>query len=397
VGAPETKENSQQHIKMSSVFITLLLVIMVFTIAFFAYLKSENIEISNIKIEELAVKIAAIREKKTKADSIVEIPYDLKERPVFSCYENVIIKCTADGIRALNKKGEELWFKSYPMEKPVVKTGANGILVYDEGGNEVCVLDEKDFKWNIKTDESIINADISRNGHVAVVQQVQGYKAKVRVFDPMGIEMFYRNIAEKFVVSSKVSPLGKQLLINSIDASGAEATSSIEFTDMFGNPFAARVPKQDFVFPSVWYLNDDSVYAVGDSNIVYYDKNRNEKWRKEFNEIYSSSIASGKYLAVALNSGERSSHFGKNTTDIQVLSKEGKQIASYKIEDLVINLEAFNDVIAANTGREVYFLNTSGKFYGKYNSKSDIHYVSYLNNSEAAVITRESVVVVRFN
>jgi hypothetical protein len=396
VEAPETKVSAQKPTKKSNIFIMLFLVIIVFAIAFFAYLKSESIDISNISMKELAVRIAAIRDKKPKADSIVDIPYDIKERPVFDCYDNIIIKSTADGVKGLDKKGEELWFRSYPMGEPVIKTSASGILVFDMGGNEVCVLNGKGIKWDIKTDKSIMNADISQSGHVVVVQEAEGYKAKIRIFDPMGIEIFSRNIAEKFVISSKVSPSGKQLLINSIDASGAAATTSIEFTDMLGNPFAARVPKQNCILPSIWYLEDDSVFAVGDSYIVYYDKNREEKWGKEFKRIYSSSVVSGNCLAVALSSDETAAGLGKNATDIQVLNKKGQQVSSYKIGDVVINLEAFNDIIVANTGREVYFLDTNGKLYSKYTSKSDIYYVRFLNNSDAAVITKGSVVIVKF-
>lgn len=394
---PEENLKTEQPGKRTNIAMTLLLFAAVLAVAFFVYLKSQNIDISDVNIKEFIAGITSMKEKETDKEKVVEISYDAKERPAFSVYKDTVIKCTRDGISGLNKKGEELWTKSFTIENPIMKTNGTDVLIADIGGNEVCVINGSDVKWNIKVDNDIINADISESGHVTVVHEAKGYRSKIRVFDPLGVEMFERNIAEKFVLSARVSPSGKQLLINSIDAGGVSATSSLEFTDMLGNPFAARIPKDTLVFPSAWYLNDDSVFAVSDSYIVYFDKGRNEKWGKEFREVYSSNTVSGKYLVLAAASEKKGGAFGRSLTDIQVLNIKGQQISSYTIEDRVVNIDTYSDVIAINTGREVYFINTRGKLVGKYSSKSDIMRVYFFSKVEAAIVTKNSVVIIKIS
>jgi len=166
---------------------------------------------------------------------------------------------------------------------------------------------------------------------------------------------------------------------------------------MLGNPFAARIPKQNLLFPSVWYLNDDSVFAVGDSHVVYFNKNREEKWEKEFNTVYSSGIALGKYLVIAADSEKKAGAVGKRLTDIRVLNTGGQQVASYSIGDKVENIETCSDVIAVNTGREVYFINTKGKLIKKISSKSDVQYVRFFNKGEAAIIAKGILMITKLD
>ena len=51
--------------------------------------------------------------------------------------------------------------------------------------------------------------------------------------------------------------------------------------------------------------------------------------------------------------------------------------------------------MAINTGREVYFINSKADLILKYNSLSDVLQVYFFSKDEAAIVTRNSVDIIK--
>lgn len=393
----EEKVNEEHKTRKSGLFLTVLLFMMIIGIAFFAYMKSrDEISFKDINLKGLLSADSA-KSRKAEAEKTYEIAYEPREHPVFNVHNEYLVKCTKDAVKGLNKKGQEIWSINASFNNPLVKSNGVELMIADLGGRDLYVIRDKTVKWNNRIDNSIINADIGKGGYVAVVQQAKGYKGMIKVFDPLGVEMFYRKIADYFVLGVQVAPSSEQLVMNSVDTSGINIKPSLQFFDMLGNPFAAKEPVKDVIFPSVWYLNDDSLLAVSDSLLVFYDKERNEKWRKEFSRIYSSNVVLGKYLVIAVESENKPGMLGGASSEILFFNSKGNKTAACEVEAGVRNLRVCSDIIAVNTGREVYFIDTKGKLIGKYSSKHEILDVYFFSKAEAAVVTKSSVVVTQLN
>lgn len=389
-----------QPAKKSGIIAFVLLFMATVAVAFAVYLKSQGIDLKSISLDEIKEVLSQDYSPQEKAEGsalLYEIGFNEKDRPVFNVYRDIIVKCTRDYVKGLNKKGEELWSKDISLSKPLLKSNGSELLLADLDGYFIGVMSGKDIKWSEKLGDKLVNADISESGHVVAVQEGKSYRNVVKVFDPLGIEMFSRNIAENFVINASISPSVQQFVINSIDASGVEVTPSLEFFDMMGNPFAAKIPEQGMIFTFIRYLGDDSLAAASDTMLVYYDKNRSEKWRKTFDRIYSLDVLLGKYIAVASKEGKDRSNAGGSLTTVDIFNSKGQTVSSFEIDDEVVNVRAFEDLVAVNTGREVYFVNSRGKLTGKYSSKSDITEVYFFSKVEAAVITKTSIAVIRVN
>jgi hypothetical protein len=393
-----TEENANLHKPgtKSGVILSLLLFLVVLAVACLAYLKSQGIDLKTVRIGELFSVNTSLN--KDKPDKVMfEIGFDVKSRPAFHVYRDLIIRCSNNTIKGINKKGEEVWSLNVSIEKPLLESNGHELLAADLEGKNIYVISGREIKWENKVDGNIINADISADGYVAVVQEQRGYRNIVRVFDPRGMEMFSRNIVHNYVISAKISPLSEQLVINSLDASGVEINPSIEFFDMMGSPFAAKIPQPNTIFPSVWYLDGDLLLAASDSMLVLYDSERNEKWRKEFDRVYSSGVLLGKYVVAAVEtSGDKSSR-RTASRGIVIYNSGGQLTGEFHLDEAVKNIRTYSDIIAVNTIREVYFINSRGKFVGKYTSKTDITDVYFFSKLEAAVVTRDRVVIVRTN
>lgn len=396
---PDNKKNTNHNnSRIARVLAFLLLVLGMLFISYLVYLKSNNIDIAEVSIKEL-FKGEVLLQGPAQKKGGVEIPYNPKDHPSFSVYKNYIVKCSNDSVKFLDKNGEEIWEKNIPVVNPIVKTNGTDLLIADYESKEVFLFKDKELKWNTKIDNKIINADISASGHAVVVHEMKGYKGAVTVFNLQGGTFFTRNLAEGFVISAKVSPKGKQVFINALETGGISAASAMELTDMLGNPTGTKIMIEDTVFPSVGYLDNETIAAVSEDRVVCWNKEGKEKWKALFEgkEIYSSSIREGKGIVLAVSSDRKAGILSGAATTIVAVNSEGKQSELYSLQDRVKNLETEEDVIAINTGSEVHFVNTKGKLLGKHSSKLDITEVRFFNRSEALVITNASVEVVEIN
>ncbi|MCX7748656.1 MAG: DUF5711 family protein [Clostridia bacterium] len=386
----KVNSSSDKKNKLLSIALCIILFLAVLGVAFFVYLKSQNINIHDVSLKELVQHVFSENKSGTSTEKVVEIPFDAGEHPVFTILNGDIVKCNKDSIRGLDKSGQEKWVVPIFANKPIVKEAGAYLVVADMGGRDIAVLKGKEKRWNKKVENNIINVDVNKNGYVSVVQEEKGSKGAVTVYDPAGNEVFIRGKAENYILSALVSS-DRQVLINCIDASGITINTNFEFTDIFGKPFA-NIQKENMIYPSIWYMGE-GFFAVNDTSISYFDKDRNEKWKKEHKEIYTSTTVLDKYAVIAVKDQEKKGLF-KSKTKVIVYTADGEEKASQWVDEPVKNMYAYDDLIAVNTGREAVFMSSKGSMKGKYTSKSDITDVRLLNKSEALIVTRSSILVV---
>jgi hypothetical protein len=391
LGIPE--ESKQEHTgRKLNIIMFILLCLLLAGLGFFAYAKSHNIDLGSLNI----FKSNASSESNSGKESL-KLQYDTREHTFFDVQNGTIIKYTKDSIKGISKNGEELWTIQLTMANPFVKVSDNGVLIADIGGKDIYVIEDGKIKWNKKLDDNIINACISKKGYVTVVHEAKGYRNAVTAFDLHGGKYFTRYINETNVLSAIASPTGKQVLINSVDTSGVTADSSIELTDIYGKPLA-KLTNKDSILAYAGFIGNENIIAAGDSRIVFYDKDHKEKWSKDFknSEVYSARTVSDKYIAAVVG-GEDANGSLADVITLKIINTDGKQAAEYKINSEVKGIEAYDGVIAVNTGREVLFINTSGRLEGKFTGQNDITEVRFFNRSEALIVTKTDIEIVNVN
>lgn len=391
--------NPKKRATSLNILLSVLLIAAIMCIAFLVYLKTQNIDLSSIDVKQILKGNFRIAQDNKSRGAFENINYDVNEHPIFCTYKGLIISCTSDSLQAMNKSGEVQWKISVSMSSPVLKTAGEYLLAADLGGRDIYAIEGKEVRWNKKISGKLINIDINNDGFTTVVHDSKGYRGAVTVYNLQGMELFTRNIAESFILMAKVSPKSDQVLIDSIDASGISAGTGFEFIDMSGKPFAAKTPEDDQIFPSAWYINKNCILAVGDSSVIYFDKNRQQKWKQDFSgrKIFSSSVLMDKYAVVAVSGRDKPGGFKSSPAEVEIFNTDGKLSAQYAMEDEVKSVQAFDDIIAASSNMGVDFINSRGKLVGKYNSKYDILGVHFLNKQEAAVVTRGCISICKIN
>lgn len=382
---PEETDNNRPAGGKTGVVMAILLFLAVISVALFTYLKSQDIDIRAVSLGRLAAVAGGSRVK--AAEALYGFSYDPREHPVFSVYRDYIVKSSKDGIRLLDKKGADVWAEAVPLNKPLVRTNGRELLVADVGGQDVYVLRTDGMLWTDRLDVNIINADISREGFVTLVTSSKRYNGEVRVYDIHGIELFRSIIASSYAVSAKISPSGGQMAVDSIDTTGARASTSIKFfamdsTDLGGKSLEAS----NSVFPYIYYTDADELIAVGDRAILCFAKDRSIKWEKKFAGVSGACLTGGKRLAAVVDDG--------GGTKLEVYSSDGRELSACPVEGGIKSMSAGGGLIALSTSREISFYDERCRNVGKYTSQSDISDVYFFSGQQAVVVTRNQVSVI---
>lgn len=385
---PQEQVKSEPAGRTAGIVTALLLFICIISVAFYSYLKSVN-PLADAKDILQALKGAggdAVKEAQVQ----YSFAYDSGEKPSFEIYSDYIVKCGSGGIWFLDKKGEVIWSESIVLNKPMVKTNGTQLLAADIGAGDIYVIEGRSIHWSERLDASILNADISEDGYVTVVTSSKRDNNEIRVYDPHGVELFRKIIANDFAVSAYVAPSEKILAVSGISTGAVGAYSNYKFYDLEGKALASQAfEASGELLPIFWYNKDDSLFAAGDRAAAYLDKDGKIIWEKQFKSVAGASPVGSKLLAAAVESDGGS--------QLKIYTATGQELASCKLQGKPRGLTAFRGNIAVNTYNTVYFYNDRFKNIGKYSSDSHIRQVYFFDRQQAAVIKDNGITVINIS
>lgn len=377
------------------IIVFLVLLLIVAGTAGVAYLNSQDVDLKSISLKDLVDRNFISRNNKYEL-SAVEYEYDANLNTVFGTHKGYIVKCSRDSIMYIDSNGNEQWTYPVSLNNPVLKTAGSYSLVADYGAKSIMVFNGKEMKWEKELDNNIINADINAKGYVSVVHGEERSRGAVSAYNRQGMKCFTIGKAENFIMSSKVSTSAKSVFINSIDTSGITTNTVLEFADLNGKMIGDKVVKENAIFASLSFMENDNLLAVGDSMFMILDKNFKEKLSQTVNgKIFSSCVADGKYAVVAANPEETTGIFESGSSGIWVYDSSGKRISEYNLKGEVRNLAAREDIIAVNSGNKLRFIDLKGELLAEYNPKQDIKEVFFISRREVLVIYKDKFSVLK--
>ena len=222
----------------------------------------------------------------TYLDRKVYVDYSITAKSVrsdsdtaqYMTFNGHILKYSRDGAEAFNGMNKTMWNVTYEMQKPHVATCDNFVALGDEGSNQVVVVDEKGNQTTIDTRLPIMDFTVASQGVVAVVLEDSG-STRINVYDKNGNQLAGLKCTmtqSGYPVDVSLSPNGTLLGVSYIRMSEGELVSSIAFYN-FGDVgqnevdnYVSGYDYKDSVFPSLKFLSDGTVVAIGDNRLVTF-------------------------------------------------------------------------------------------------------------------------------
>ncbi len=378
-----------------SLIILLILIGIVAGLFLFLYFNNPNMSTEGYNIKDfIENKLLELGEKDGQKVINEIIGF---ENSAFITYKDQLVECNSQAIKFIDKQGKTLWEYPTKINNPILKKSGSSLIIADIGGKELYAVNGSYIDWEKEFSENIINVDVNSNGYVTVIKEAKGLKATLTLFDNSGNEIFTKGFSGIYILSAKVSPDNRTIAVNCVNTSGVSVISSIEFLDIFGETKAGAVSDVNQVYSAIYFIDRNHVLASGDTGAACYKTDGSLIWGNNFGgrKVYSANILEGGYTAVAASGDNTLGSLLKKRPEVIILNSKGEVFAKHNIEKEILNINAYSDIIAVNSGRMVSFVNRKGKLLSTYSSKSDIKSVYFFSRLEAALVTKQGVSIIK--
>ncbi len=299
---------------------------------------------------------------------------------------------TDTNITAYANGGKKIFSEMHGFANPIMSVSDTRVLVFDQGGNDIYVYNLSGLIDTLKTDNDIINANISRSGSFAVSTHSDNYTSVVTVYDKNFNLIFTWNSAKDIINNVLLNPRGNKIAVSSLNSVSGQYVSKLHILD-----FESADPLNTVEFQNSAVL---SICNTGNGiSVITHDGYKFIDWKKfttteltvsgEINIMRSTNKG---VLLVYNRANDRSD----NT--VLLISSKGVKTNEFKINDSITDIQYDNKRIYYVNDVTVNLLDKNGNILRNGDSNYGIkkivvissNSVAAVNDSEISKITIES-------
>ena len=135
-----------------------------------------------------------------------ELFFNVGRGRVFADLETSVAAAGSLGVQVLTYGGTEIFRESFTMNSPAISYINGHAIVFDIGGKEVRVINDRGIIASITKNGQIVSASINQNGWFTVdSQEGEGYRGTTSVYDNEGRLVYRVNLSSGYILSSAIS------------------------------------------------------------------------------------------------------------------------------------------------------------------------------------------------
>lgn len=182
-----------------------------------------------------------------------------------------------------NSQGKQTGSYFHGYGNPLSRTNGDRVITFDRGGKRFRVDSRSQELFSKTSDFTILSADISRGGHVAVASTSDRFQSQITVYDQEFDEIFIRSTAD-LVVDVRLDQKGTGMAVSSVDAAGGVLRTTITLLNFTQQEPVARVVLSDELVLSMTYLADGSLQVITDQRGVSLGADGTQKSEYRFSD-----------------------------------------------------------------------------------------------------------------
>lgn len=189
-----------------------------------------------------------------------------------------IFTYSKDGMNCTDPKGNVLWNVTYEMQNPIVRTCKDIVAIGDYNGRKIYVCNKSKSLGQIDTTIPIRDFCVSANGVVAAVLDDTTVTA-IQLYDVNGKEIaYFKTTMSKsgYPLALGISDNSEMVAISYLQAGNGTVSSNVAFYNFssvgqnYTDNLVGGYGYADAIVPFVAFLNEDTVVAVADNRIMFY-------------------------------------------------------------------------------------------------------------------------------
>ena len=341
-----------------------------------------------------------ILRKNLKEEDIETISLNADKSNQIHVYGNYISVLNDKTVNLYNAYGEKVTSFDVNINSGLFDSADKYMAIAENEGNEVCLILDKTYLWGTTTDSEILQVHVNKNGYVAVITTDISHRSNLILYNSEGTKLFTRVFSTTRIIDVSISNDNKFIAIGELDTSGAIIQSNIEIISVQN---AKNDPENTIVYTynsnsgqlitNVEYqengqiicVYDDAIIAIKDNNITEILKINDDKITYVSNKLNGNTI----YVE------EQSEGLFNISSNVHIIDTASKQDIIYKLEDIAKQIYTNENIIAINTGTDLYFINTSGWLVKKYTANQEITNVK-VSGSLACIVYKDKIEIIDF-
>ena len=315
----------------------------------------------------------------------------------YQAIEKNIMKYNSDGVTCVSRNNDVRWSITYSMQSPVVDVCDTTMVIAEQHGSQIYVVNEEGLVGNFETDLPILTACVSRQGVVAAMLQ-EDEVTWINLYRSDGtlIASDKTTIMESgHPLGFDVSPNGQRMVVSYMGITNGVLTDTVAFY-RFGtagqeleNNLVTSESFQGTVIPLVYYADDSQVVAVKDDGFVVFEGTENPKKKEEvdFGTEIVSCFQEDQSIGFIFNNEETAG--GRYRIELYSLSGRQKMMVETDYNYKGVRMQNNQILLYNDNSCAVYTASGHLWFYSSY-EKEVIDFYYFSEYRKYLVITQDS-------
>ena len=274
--------------------------------------------------------------------------YAPHQNNLYEQLKDELLVVNPQGIQVVHQDGTTLFELQTAMSAPVVSVGTELAAVCDTQGNSVYVISSTGLRWTHRSGDGLLcySARMSSSDHLAVIEQKNGYKASVVVYDKKGTMIFRFDSHDSYLSDAVVTHDGKHLIVLALGESGGAFASTMIIYDL---STAQRIGEHSLLDGLALDLSvtPDGAVLLCDKRLAIISLSGEIKLDHAYGERYLHDYALTGEDFCALLLGRYQSG---NVCTLSTYSLDGQLLATLELAEEVLDMSASGDRLAVLYG-----------------------------------------------
>ncbi len=256
----------------------------------------------------------------------------------------------------LNSTAKEVAKRPHELYKPFMKTNKERVLLYEQGGNRVCVESRSGNLFEKTFEESILTCAIGKTGEFAVATRSQKATSEMKVYSKTFKEILTWYLPKGNIIDIAISPDGKSAAIITVEASQGELKSTLYVLDFTSDQPVATFEYANTMLLRVVYSDSGTISAFSDTFVTSIQDKVTRLDNISFNHasLLSYSISDGS-LALLL-----SNYKATGNAAVLALKNDGTIAFQTDISEVVRDIDYDGETTAVLCDNKMYYLDENG-------------------------------------
>lgn len=291
--------------------------------------------------------------------------FEGKDASCFAVLDGDLLVCSATNIRLYSGNAQLYVNQTVSMQDPTVRVAGNSALVYDIGGKDLFVYQNRTqaFSLTLEEGQEFISADLNSQGWLVTVTQESGYKGIVTVYDSSFSPQIQFNLSSRFVMDAALAPDSKSVALLTMGLDGDTFQSrvdlySLDRTEEEADPDWTCSVGSDVILSLRW--NSSGIWALGETTLSIVAPDGTLAGSCDYSGLYLKNFSlEGDGTAVLLLGKYRAG----TSAELRVVSADGSTRASLPTEEQVLSLSAAGRYVSLLTADRLDIYNQDLEIY----------------------------------